>query len=245
MNNNRGLLAELTHSGQCVRDRHGGPFCLICGSFSGGISPSRVDDCMLMEWSRFHKRIKIVYIARWVLFIIPIIFSIVDNIFGITGLSYFDYELADRRGINDPGNTIDLVTLIYLIIVLSMVLESAYLERKAISILSIYPSFKYLFVKIGVFWTAMVVVYSVFYPILQDSRKYLMPRSGYSIEQIYMAYDRVYLALIVLVFGYGSLLTIYMIVRFHLQAKIKRMNMRVIAFMKNDSPVIRFEEGWG
>lgn len=72
-----------------------------------------------------------------------------------------------------------------------------------------------------------------------------MPRSGYSIEQIYMAYDRVYLALIVLVFGYGSLLTIYMIVRFHLQAKIKRMNMRVIAFMKNDSPVIRFEEGWG
>lgn len=76
----------------------------------------------------------------------------------------------------------------------------------------------------SLFWPIVISIYVLFYPIFQESRKYLTPLPQYSSEQIALAYERVYLALLFLIVGFGIIVTVEVWVYYYIRHKIKDIN---------------------
>lgn len=138
----RGTLPEIAHKGECLQDPGGGPFCMLCGALSGRIEADKVSRFDLEEWSQLQNYSKILKSTQVVLGILPLVFILLDNVFGWTGLSYFDYRLPSRRGIGVDNKYIDLITPVYLIFIAAMALRWMYVDREYLRIFGNYNPFK-------------------------------------------------------------------------------------------------------
>lgn len=241
----RGSLYGIAHKGECLQDPEGGPFCMLCGAFSGRIETDKVSRFDLEEWSRLQNYSKMLKSTQVVLGILPLVFILLDNMFGWTGLSYFDYKLPSRRGIDVDNKYIDLINPVYLIFIAAMALRWTYVDREYLRIFGNYNPFKVYLIKMSLFWSFAISIYALFYPIFQESRKYLTPLPQYSSEQIALAYERVYLALLFLIVGFGIIVSVEVWIYYYIRHKIKDINERLRSVKVSPSPKPRFEEGWG
>ena len=149
-----GSLPEIVHKGKCVKDPGGGPFCVLCGAFSGQMEASEVSGLEIGQWHQLQRYMKLLNYTLVVLGFLPVAFIFLDNIYGWTGLSYFDYYIPSRRGPNFNDKYIDFLTPMYLLFIATMIVNWSYIDRRYIQAVGKYPSSGLIAMKLVVYWVS-------------------------------------------------------------------------------------------
>lgn len=240
----RGSLRFVTHRGNCVKDSSGGPFCVLCGNFSGAVDAEHVTKEEIDTWLEFRSISKILFWIELILAVSPLFLVLFDFMFGWSGLSYFEIKAPSRRG-GGPWKYIDFITPLYCLVLLQWLIEWSYIDRIFIARYGFFPSKMLSLLRIIIAWVCSFCVYVIFLPSLEGAKSYLIPLPMYSQEEIVGALSRVHLSLLLMVVAYAIVLTINIIVCYWLRLKIKNINIYLATRRRPGPASPQFEEGWG
>lgn len=239
-----GSLRFITHQGNCVKDSNGGPFCLLCGDFSGEVDASEVTDLEIGKWFEFRSFDKILSWIELFLALFPLFLVVLDFIFGWSGLSYFEIHIPSRWGVGE-WNYIDFISPLYCIALLQWLIQWPFFDRLFIEKYGFFPSKILSLLRVFIIWICSFGIYCIFLPSLEDAKIYLIPLPIYSQEEIIKALSRVHLSLLFMVIAYAIVLTVNISICYWLQLRIKKINMYLAAQRRPGPASPQFEEGWG